>query len=115
MADTPRGGIPSTRRLKRLARQRAYRTPRDVRLEQSEKPAGPLVISFPIPEADWRSQLTPAEIEVAEDALAGLNNAQIASKRGSAVRTVANQLAAIYRKLNVRSRLELSLYALAGL
>jgi DNA-binding NarL/FixJ family response regulator len=72
------------------------------------------VVSFPIPEIDWRDVLTPAEAAVAEDALAGLDNTQIALKRGAAVRTVANQLASIYRKLEVRSRLELSLYALAG-
>jgi DNA-binding NarL/FixJ family response regulator len=46
--------------------------------------------------------------------LSGLSNADIAGRRGTAVRTIANQVASIYRKLQVRSRLELSLFALAG-
>jgi DNA-binding NarL/FixJ family response regulator len=105
---------PSTKRLRRWIRQRAFRTPRDLQLETPSGAAGPLVISFPTPDVDWRQVLSPAEIAVAEDALAGLSNAQIAAKREAAVRTIANQMASVYRKVGVRSRLELSLYALAG-
>ena len=51
--------------------------------------------------------LTAAEAEVASLAAQGLSNAAIAQARGSAVRTVANQLAAIFCKLGIGSRLEL--------
>lgn len=56
--------------------------------------------------------LSPAEEAVAALALDGLSNAEIARARGSAERTVANQLAAAYRKLGIGSRLEL--FALAA-
>ena len=52
--------------------------------------------------------LTPAERDVARDAIAGLSNATIARKRRRAARTVANQLASVYRKLRVGSRAELA-------
>jgi DNA-binding NarL/FixJ family response regulator len=52
--------------------------------------------------------LSDAERKVALAALAGLSNAAIARRRGTSPRTVANQLAALYRKLGVRSRTELA-------
>lgn len=52
--------------------------------------------------------LTKAEREVALLAVRGLSNAAIAKQRRCAVRTVANQLQSIYRKLGVGSRAELS-------
>jgi DNA-binding CsgD family transcriptional regulator len=52
--------------------------------------------------------LTPAERQVALAALSGLSNADIARMRGSSPRTVANQLAIIFRKLGVHSRAELA-------
>jgi len=52
--------------------------------------------------------LSSAEREVANDAAAGLSNAAIAKKRGRSVRTIANQLASVYRKLSVASRAELA-------
>jgi DNA-binding CsgD family transcriptional regulator len=73
-----------------------------------------LVVSFRVSEPNWQTLLTNTEAEIAREVLAGLSNAEIARKRGTAVRTIANQVASIYRKLRVRSRLELSLYALAG-
>jgi DNA-binding NarL/FixJ family response regulator len=51
--------------------------------------------------------LTEAERAVVSGVLRGLSNAQIAADRGASVRTVANQLASIFRKLGVRSRHEL--------
>jgi DNA-binding CsgD family transcriptional regulator len=57
--------------------------------------------------------LSPAEREVVRLALDGLSNSQIAEARATAVRTVANQLASIFRKLAIGSRLEL--FALPGL
>jgi DNA-binding CsgD family transcriptional regulator len=54
------------------------------------------------------SELTDAEREVARRAAAGDSNVAIARARGSSHRTVANQLAAIFAKLGVRSRAELA-------
>jgi DNA-binding CsgD family transcriptional regulator len=54
------------------------------------------------------ADLTPAERRVALAVLAGYSNAEIARMRGSATRTVANQVATIFRKLGVRSRGELA-------
>ncbi len=64
---------------------------------QEEPPA-----SSPVP------RLTPAERDVASALLRGLSNDAIAVHRGSAPRTVANQIASLYRKLGVRSRAELA-------
>ncbi len=52
--------------------------------------------------------LTSAERAVAELALRGLSNAQIARARSTSARTVANQLASLFRKLGVGSRAELA-------
>lgn len=52
--------------------------------------------------------LTEAERWVAEMAIAGLTNREIAAARGASVHTVANQLQSIYRKLGVCSRSELA-------
>ena len=38
----------------------------------------------------------------------------MAARRGAALRTVANQLAAVFRKLGVSSRLEFKIYVMAG-
>ncbi len=54
-----------------------------------------------------RSGLTRAERHVIMLIARGLSNAAIARRRGSAPRTVANQAASIFKKLGVRSRLEL--------
>ncbi|HEY6462706.1 MAG TPA: helix-turn-helix transcriptional regulator [Polyangiaceae bacterium] len=68
------------------------------------------ILSFPLTEGS-ASSLTPAESEVACHLLAGRSNAEIASLRGSSLRTVANQVASVFRKLDVRSRLELVAFA----
>lgn len=54
-----------------------------------------------------RAGLTRAESEVLELLLDGRSNAEIAASRGRSVRTVANQVAALFRKVGVGSRLEL--------
>jgi DNA-binding CsgD family transcriptional regulator len=53
-------------------------------------------------------ELTPAERDVIAHALAGFTNLHIARLRGSALRTVANQLASAYRKLGLSGRRELA-------
>ncbi len=54
-----------------------------------------------------RAGLTPAERQVVLLIARGLSNADIARRRGSAPRTIANQAASVFRKLGVGSRLEL--------
>lgn len=53
------------------------------------------------------TELTRAEKEVTGLLLEGLTNHEIARTRGTSVRTVANQVAAIFRKLKVTARAEL--------
>nr|WP_255216688.1 helix-turn-helix transcriptional regulator [Pseudenhygromyxa sp. WMMC2535] len=48
--------------------------------------------------------LSESECAVSRALFAGLNNAEIAAVRGTAVKTVANQLNSAYHKLGVRSR-----------
>ena len=65
------------------------------------------VISLPnetVP--DRVDRFTPAERAVTSLLLRGLSNAEIAAERGTSERTVANQIAAIFRKLGVCSRTE---------
>lgn len=105
---------PFTERLRRQLQEEPFRKPSGLRVEGSADDGTTVVVSYLVPEADWQALLTSTETEIACGVLAGLSNADIARKRGTAVRTIANQVASIYRKLQVRSRLELSLYALAG-
>ena len=51
--------------------------------------------------------LTAAEQDVCRMLLDGATDAAIAERRGTSVRTVGNQIQAIYRKLGVSDRLEL--------
>lgn len=53
------------------------------------------------------SELTTAERDVARALLRGHSNAKIAADRRRSLRTVANQVAVVFRKLGVRSRGEL--------
>jgi DNA-binding CsgD family transcriptional regulator len=66
-----------------------------------------VVVSEPTVGAADLAALTQAEREVARLVADGCSNQDIAAKRGSRPQTVANQLAAIYRRLAVSSRSEL--------
>jgi DNA-binding CsgD family transcriptional regulator len=66
-----------------------------------------VVVSEPMVGAADLAALTEAEREVARLVADGRSNQAIATKRGARPQTVANQLAAIYRKLAVSSRSEL--------
>jgi DNA-binding NarL/FixJ family response regulator len=55
------------------------------------------------------ASLSRCEREVARLARQGLSNAEIAEARGTSPRTVANQLARVYRKLGIGSRVGLAL------
>lgn len=66
-----------------------------------------LVISYAA-SAKEPDNLTEGEAEVARLAADGRSNAEIAKARGTAARTVANQMASILRKLGLSSRRELA-------
>ncbi len=63
------------------------------------------VTSEPVPEAPT---LTRAEQAVLQLLLEGRTNAEIAKVRKTAVRTVANQVASLFKKHGVSSRSELA-------
>lgn len=64
------------------------------------------MFSYPLPSPALPASLSPAERAVALALLEGHSNAEIAEARGTSVRTVANQLASLFRKLGVGSRAE---------
>ena len=67
------------------------------------------VLSFPVARNhDCFARLTMAEREVTALLLAGASYADIAHCRESSTRTVANQVASVFRKLGVHSRAELT-------
>ena len=65
------------------------------------------VLTMPALTAQAMQKLSSAEREVLVLALQGKSNVAIAQSRGTAARTVANQLSSIFRKLGVVSRAEL--------
>jgi DNA-binding NarL/FixJ family response regulator len=67
-----------------------------------------VVFSFPLTELSFPSQLSAAEREVTRGMLEGRSNSAIAAKRGTSMRTVANQIASIFQKLRISSRAELA-------
>jgi DNA-binding NarL/FixJ family response regulator len=68
----------------------------------------PCWVFLPAESLDVDLRLTAAEREIVAGVLSGRSNAAIAQARRTSTRTVANQLAAIYRKLGVFSRWELA-------
>jgi DNA-binding NarL/FixJ family response regulator len=67
-----------------------------------------LVLSFPAPAWDLPECFTAAEREIVLGMLRGASNEAIARERCTSVRTVANQIASIFIKLRVSSRIELA-------
>ncbi len=75
-----------------------------------------VALSFPLaaeeqPERLPRVPLTESEHEICVLVLAGLSNAEIGRRRGTSPRTIANQIAGLYRKLGIGSRRELQALA----
>ena len=66
-----------------------------------------VVLTFADRSPQVAERLTAAEQEVVLALLAGQSNAAIARARGRSARTVANQVARVFRKLGVSSRAEL--------
>jgi DNA-binding NarL/FixJ family response regulator len=67
-----------------------------------------LVLSYPLPPWELPCELTSAEQEIALAILAGRSRREVAVSRGTSVRTVSNLLSQVFRKLGVRSRIELA-------
>jgi DNA-binding NarL/FixJ family response regulator len=67
-----------------------------------------LVGAYPLIDERWIKDLTDAECQVTAQIIAGSTNADIAERRDVSEHTVANQVPAIFRKLEVRSRSELA-------
>jgi DNA-binding NarL/FixJ family response regulator len=66
-----------------------------------------LVLTYPTPFWALPPCLTRAEQGIVVELIGGASYCAIAMARGTAARTVANQIASIFRKLNVGSRIEL--------
>ena len=66
-----------------------------------------VMLAWPAKSGGMLQDLSPAESEVVQLAASGLSNSQIANARRKSLRTIANQLASAFRKLGIRSRLEL--------
>ncbi len=66
------------------------------------------ILSFPAPAWDLPECFTAAEREVVRGVLRGDSNLVIARTRATSVHTVANQIAAVFGKMKVSSRIELA-------
>jgi len=84
------------------------KAPKNLRVEYSGEGQTVAIISFDVDDSDKTGELTSAEREVALLALEGKSNHEIAEARHCSVRTVANQLQSVFRKLGIRSRAELA-------
>jgi DNA-binding CsgD family transcriptional regulator len=78
-----------------------------IALETSDGDLAVLSFALSGPGSTESTALTPSESHVVELLLEGRTNAEIAAIRATTPRTVANQVASLFRKLGVRSRLEL--------
>jgi DNA-binding NarL/FixJ family response regulator len=74
-----------------------------------------LSITVRIPSPDTHGRLSASETQVARLAIAGKSCAEIARRRKTAFRTVANQMATIFQKLGISGRAELRATAVRGL
>jgi DNA-binding NarL/FixJ family response regulator len=81
--------------------------PRGIEAERFEVSGEEYVAFTWRPAAAARASLTKAERDVLSRIVAGASNEEIARARRSSVRTVANQVASLLRKLEARSRYDL--------
>lgn len=65
------------------------------------------VVSETSLEAFVAQGLTSTELEVLQMLIEGASNAEIAARRGRSVKTIANQVRAVYQRVGVGSRREL--------
>lgn len=65
------------------------------------------VVSIPRPDQRLRQVLPPAELAVIRLLVEGLSYQEIAKLRGTSMRTIANQITSVFRRLNVSGRNDL--------
>ena len=88
--------------------------PRDLQVTPLDASGDYAVLSFSLSPLTLPKSFSRAESEVAVAIAMGCSSAAIARQRGTSVRTVENQIYAIFRKLGIGSRRELAAY-LGGL
>jgi DNA-binding CsgD family transcriptional regulator len=79
--------------------------PAQLRMRMVDSRRNLIVVSFSL---ERLASLSPAELEVARLAQAGLSNSRIANLRRTSLHTVARQMAGVLKKLRVGSRLALA-------
>lgn len=67
------------------------------------------VISIPRPDGPLEETLPRAELAVIRSLIEGVSYAEIARRRGTSTRTIANQITAVFRRMKVSGRSELLL------
>jgi DNA-binding CsgD family transcriptional regulator len=67
-----------------------------------------LIVSYAVPRWHLPRELTRAERDVVQAVLEGASRGDIARRRGTSSRTIANLLANAFRKLGVQSKIELA-------
>jgi DNA-binding NarL/FixJ family response regulator len=88
-----------------VASQHPRRTAAEFRISRFDcGDAHYVVVSVRRPDTTLPSPLSDAEAAVIHELVSGLSYADIAEKRATSVRTVANQIAAAFRKLGVSGR-----------
>jgi DNA-binding NarL/FixJ family response regulator len=65
------------------------------------------VLAVPQPDRTLIGVVPAAELEVIRGLVQGLSHAELARRRGTSVRTIANQVSAVFARLRVSSRAEL--------
>ena len=62
------------------------------------------ILHFSLPTVERPAGLSDGEWDILQRIVAGSSNAQIATARGTSVRTVANQISVLFEKLGVSDR-----------
>ncbi|MFC9287997.1 ATP-binding protein [Streptomyces sp. NPDC057052] len=105
---TRRPGPTSYDEAARLFRRcRALPWLRQVEVAAAEEPAGPAVVPAPMPAFDALEGLASMERQVAALVMEGATNREIAARLFISVKTVEATLTRVYRKLGIRSRVDI--------
>ncbi|MEV6615788.1 AAA family ATPase [Streptomyces sp. NPDC051051] len=105
---TRRPGPTSYDEAARLFRRcRALPWLRQVEVAAAEEPAGPAVVPAPVPAFDALEGLASMERQVAALVMEGATNREIAARLFISVKTVEATLTRVYRKLGIRSRVDI--------
>jgi DNA-binding NarL/FixJ family response regulator len=65
------------------------------------------VLAIPRPDGQLKAQLPTAELEIVQCLVEGLSHQDMALRRGTSTRTIANQISTVFRRLRVSGRNEL--------